>query len=182
MQQNLHSTTMRLARPARAWSNPKPTLPRPFRECHAVVVLLAIALIAPFAGCNKHEASAASAPTRPTGPPTIVVTTAPVSTHPIQRSVEVVGTFYGCEEVVVGSKLTGRGKKFACDMGDTVRPGDVLMELDDVDFRLAVQEAAKALESELAKLGMHEVSELDGDLTTLPAVVRARLLIDNAAQ
>lgn len=141
------------------------------------------------AGCTKHNAgetkAAAAEPQsvapvrRETAP--VVVTILPVTTRPIQRSVEAVGTFYGKDEVEITPKVSGRVKKLYFDIGDAVKPGDLLLELDDIDFQLAVQEAEKSLESELAKLGLRELPEADLDLTTLPTIVRTRLLVENAA-
>src|SRR5262245_29799508 len=150
-----------------------------------VCVGLGLGVLA-LAGCSKKATGeTAATPTKKSAnsdPAEIAVTTAPVTTRTIQRTVEVVGTFYGREEVVISPKVTGRVKRLYFDMGDAVKPGDLMLEIDDTDFVLAVKEAEKSLESELAKLGMHDLSETEGELTKLPAIQRARLLAENAAQ
>ena len=66
------------------------------------------------------------------------MTVAPVTIRPIQRSVEVVGTFCGQEEVLVTPEVDGRVVKVHHDLGDVVHLGDVLIEIDPTDYRLAV--------------------------------------------
>ncbi len=128
---------------------------------------------------TANESHVAPSPRREVAP--VVVTTMPVTTRTIQRTVEAVGTFYGRDEVVITPKVTGRVKKIYFDMGDAVKPGDLLLEIEDIDFRLAVEEAQKSLESELAKLGLRELPTGEFDLTVLPTIVRTRLLVENAA-
>src|SRR5262249_24763707 len=68
------------------------------------------------------------------------------------------------------------------DVGDMVRPGEVLLEIDDTDYRLAAEEAKKAMESELARLGLSQSSADEVEIDKLPSVVRARLLEENTAR
>jgi len=105
--------------------------------------------------------------------PAVAVTVAPVTLREVQRSVQIVGTFYGQEEVDVEAKVGGRVVKILHDIGDVVQPGDVLLEIDDTDYRLAAAEAERSMELELAKLGLRELPKEDFDASTLPTVVRA---------
>lgn len=106
-------------------------------------------------------------------PQAVAVTIAPVTLREVQRSVQIVGTFYGQEEVDVAAKVGGRVVKILHDIGDVVQPGDVLLEIDPTDYRLAAAEAERSMELELAKLGLRELPEDDFDVNTLPTVVRA---------
>jgi RND family efflux transporter MFP subunit len=103
----------------------------------------------------------------------IVVTTEPAVTRPIQRTVCVVGSLYGRDEVSVSTKMEGRIRSIRHDVGDEVKPGEVLAELDPVDAELTLAEAQKGLELELAKLGLKEPPAEGFDIDTLPSVVRA---------
>ena len=67
-----------------------------------------------------------------------------VSSHSARRD-EVVGTFCGQEEVLVTPELDGRVVKVHHDLGDVVHVGDVLIEIDPTDFRLAVDEIAESI-------------------------------------
>ena len=48
----------------------------------------------------------------------------------VKRTVEVVGTFQGLEEVMVTPKVSGRAVKMNYDVQDEVHTGDVLLEID----------------------------------------------------
>ncbi|MGQ9574655.1 MAG: efflux RND transporter periplasmic adaptor subunit [Thermoguttaceae bacterium] len=87
---------------------------------------------------------------RELAPVSVAVT--PVKIRPIQRTVQTVGSFHGFEQMTVTAEVAGRVTKIHCDVGDTVRPGDLLLEINPVDYELAVQEARTAFEAELAKL------------------------------
>lgn len=107
----------------------------------------------------------------PKGP--VAITTEAVSSRPVQRLVTVVGSLYGRDEVTVSAKVEGRVQQIHHDVGDEVRPGDVLIELDTTDAQLAVIEAQRGLELELAKLGLKEPPPESFGVNTLPAVSRA---------
>ena len=60
------------------------------------------------------------------------------------------------EQVTIGSKRTGRVSKVLHDMGDHVRPGEPLVELEAVDAKLAYDQAQSKYLGELVKLGITE--------------------------
>jgi RND family efflux transporter MFP subunit len=112
----------------------------------------------------------------------VSVTVAPVTLRSLQRSVDVVGTFCGQEEALVTPEVDGRVVKVYHDLGDVVHVGDVLMDIDPTDYRLAAEEAQKSLESELAKVGVAELPSGNFDVTQLPSVIRAQNVERNAAR
>src|SRR5262245_13936885 len=57
-------------------------------------------------------------------PRAIAVTVEPVTARSVRRTVTVVGSLYGREEVAVSPKVEGRIIKIRHDVGDRVRPGD----------------------------------------------------------
>lgn len=111
---------------------------------------------------------------------TVVVTTAPIVQRDVQRSVQAVGTFFGFEELALSSKLEGRVSKIHFDLGAVVKPGDVLLEIDSTDFRLALEQAERSLQTELAKWGFKSVPSPDVDVSSLPSVVSAKLRFELA--
>jgi multidrug efflux pump subunit AcrA (membrane-fusion protein) len=113
-------------------------------------------------------------------PQAVTVTVVPVTPRPVRRTVQIVGTFYGHDEVTITPKVEGRVARIYHDVGDVVKPGDVLLEVEDIDYRLAVAEAQRALELELAKLGLKELPAKDFDVARVPTVVRAEYLERNA--
>ncbi len=79
---------------------------------------------------------------------------APLEHRSVERTVEVVGTLRGWEQVTLGTKRTGRVLKVHHDIGDRVQPGEPLVDLDPVDARLGVQQAESKYLGELVKLGI----------------------------
>lgn len=112
----------------------------------------------------------------------IAVTVAAATPRAIERRVRTVGTLHSYEEVEVAPLVDGHVRRILHDVGDTVAPGEPLIEIDDTDLRLAVQEMGRALELELAKLGLNAIPADNFDLETLPSVIRARLVEKNSAE
>ncbi len=102
-----------------------------------------------------------------------VVTVAPATRRPVQRTVEMVGSLYGWEEIDLAAKVSGRVQQIYYDVGALVRPGDLLLAIDPTDFELGVRQAERALQLELARLGRTQLPEGEIDLSQLPSVVRA---------
>lgn len=111
----------------------------------------------------------------------VAVTVEPVTARPVRRSVAVVGSLYGQEEVEISPKVEGRIVRIHHDVGDRVRSGQTLLEIDPTDYRLAVEENRRALELELAKLGLKELPTDTLDVSALPSVSRAAAQERNAA-
>lgn len=84
---------------------------------------------------------------------TIAVTVAPVEARDVRRRVEVVGTLEPDEEVAVYAQVSGYAEKILVDLGDRVKTGQPLLQLDQADFRLQVQRAEAILRQTQAKLG-----------------------------
>jgi RND family efflux transporter MFP subunit len=112
----------------------------------------------------------------------VSVTVAKVGIQAIQRTVDVVGSFEGYEELTVTPKVDGRVIRVHSDVADIVRPGDVLIEIDPTDYKLAVEEAQKKIETELSKDGLTTLPGPDFDIMKLPTVVRASNQYRNASQ
>lgn len=136
--------------------------------------LLAVAA----AGCG------AAPPAVPTGvaaePPPVVVTVAPLGTRDVQREVAVVGTLFGFDEVVLAPKAEGRVRHVWVDTGDAAIPGAVLLELDPTDAELAVAEAKRALDAELARLGLSALPDGPLKVEDVPSVRKAEVTLANA--
>jgi RND family efflux transporter MFP subunit len=141
--------------------------------------LAASAALAALSGCGHGTETQVAADTAPKPVP---VTVAPVAHRAVERTVEVVGTLKGWEDTTLGTKKEGRVRKVLHDMGDRVQPGETLVVLDTQDADLAVSQAEKQLQAELAKLGLKELPKGDFDPTTVPAVVSARAKLEKARQ
>jgi len=102
----------------------------------------------------------------------------------LRRTVPVVGTLYASEDVALAPKVDGRVVRILKDVGDTVVPGEVLLELDPTDYRLAIGQARPAFEAELRKLKLEALPETDAafaaHLPKVDAVAQARANLELA--
>lgn len=130
-----------------------------------------------FQGEKREKLPDDPTPARPPGS-AVVVTMETVKPRPIQRAVEATGTLFGYEEVTVTAKVEGRIKAVHRDVGDQVKPGDLLVEIEPTDFEQAVQQDERALQVELAKLGLQQPPDAGFDLTKVPTVMQAQVKLD----
>ncbi len=178
------------------------------RGLAALAVLGALALVAIVSG-ERQSGQAALAAESSSVPPAkapagvtaeaeriVAVTASPISLREVQRSVGAVGTFFGFDEVTVTAEVSGRVIQVFHDVGQTVQPGDVLLQIDPTDYELAVEETRRAIELEATRIGLADHVPADKDFNSenvlslikqlfkidlLPSVVRAKETMDNAA-
>jgi RND family efflux transporter MFP subunit len=89
-------------------------------------------------------------------PPPLRITTAAVEGRTVQRSVETVGSLLAWEEVVARSRIAGTVVRLHADLGDAVREGQPLVELDRREADLAIDQLAadvRAARENLARAG-----------------------------
>jgi multidrug efflux pump subunit AcrA (membrane-fusion protein) len=108
----------------------------------------------------------------------VPVTVAEAKPVALRRTVPVVGTLNPYEEVVLAPKVGGKVLHVFRDVGDRVGPGEPLLELDDTEYRLAVEQAQPAFDAELRKLKLAALPASEGDfekhLPSVDAVNEAR--------
>jgi multidrug efflux pump subunit AcrA (membrane-fusion protein) len=141
----------------------------------AIVTVLAGAV----AAVSRSTTPAAATKPAPDAQP-VTVTVEPVRHASVRRTVTVVGSLFGQEEITLSPKVDGRVARVCHDVGERVKPGELMLEIDPIDYRLAAAEAERALELELARLGLKELPEQDFDVRRLPTVERAASLERNA--
>jgi membrane fusion protein (multidrug efflux system) len=112
----------------------------------------------------------------------VTVTVAAVEQRTVERTVDVVGSLKGWEEVTVGAKRTGRVARVLHDIGDIVKPGEPLVELEMIDDDLAVVQAERNLMAQLAQLGLQALPSGRFDESNVPAVMQARFALEKAKQ
>ena len=110
----------------------------------------------------------------------VAVTTSAVTHRAVQRTVEATGTLHGFEEVTITAKVEGRLKSIQRDVGDLVKPGELLVEIEPIDFEQAVQQDERALQVELAKLGLQQLPDTTFDLAKVPSVQQAQVKLDTS--
>jgi RND family efflux transporter MFP subunit len=108
--------------------------------------------LVPAAGCGPTAAEPAA--TAESARKAVPVTVAPLQRRTVERTVDVIGTLRGWEQVTVGTKRTGRVVKVDHDLGDRVEPGVPLVELDPIDPKLEIDQAESKYLGALVKLGI----------------------------
>lgn len=143
-----------------------------------------LALTLTVIACSRHADSTSGPPATPVAAPVVEVPVrvGRVELRPVQRMVPSVGTLQGYEEITLTPEVEGRVLRIYHEAGDRVQPGELLLELDPTDYRLAVAEARRALDLELARLGVSEVPGEDFVIDELPSIVRATNLLRNATR
>jgi RND family efflux transporter MFP subunit len=146
-------------------------MPRP---SPSIALIIASTLcVALTAGCRRSSPAAgprgAATPAAP-----IPVTLVPVVRADVERTVDVTGTLFADEDIVISAKLAGPVVSVAHDVGDIVKSGDLLVELDRRDYELELTRARTALAASLARLGLSEIPASGFDPSTVPVVAKAR--------
>lgn len=108
-----------------------------------------------LAGCGKENSAKAAAGAG--SAKAVPVTVAEVRIMPLQRTVHVVGSLLPLERATLGNRVTGNVTKIYVELGDQVKPGQRLAEIDPERYELAIQQAEQSLQESLAKLGLKEI-------------------------
>ena len=77
----------------------------------------------------------------------MTITATPVSTREVKRTVEMVGTLTGWEEVTVSNETPGTIERVLVDLGDKVKKGQRLVLLDQREAQLALAQAEANLQA-----------------------------------
>jgi multidrug efflux pump subunit AcrA (membrane-fusion protein) len=117
-----------------------------------ILLLLILLLFVP--ACSNTNPPVAELAEAASMPRSLSVETVKAEVRELQRSVEAVGTLDPNEEVVVSNQVEGTVDKLFVDLGDAVRAGQVIAQLDTRELELAVHQQQAALQQELARLGL----------------------------
>lgn len=104
---------------------------------------------------------------------TISVETQKIGPETIEQYVNVSSKVTANNEVSVIPKVSGTVKKVYVNLGDTVRAGDVLFEIDDTDLRIQAEQTAAALSSAQASHEKNVGGSFDSQLVQLQSSVDA---------
>ena len=109
------------------------------RTCAALMMCGALAA----AGCAKSETAQARSRESTAKPVQIEI----VRQETVRRSVELVGTLAAVDEVTISSEADGKVSRILADLGDRVKAGGVLIQLDNEkqQYNLDEQKATFAL-------------------------------------
>jgi multidrug efflux pump subunit AcrA (membrane-fusion protein) len=122
-----------------------------------LLVLLAVAAGSGLIACSRskgqpNNAGASGSPT----PSAIEVSAAPAVLRQLPRFFEATGSLAPNQQTDVAAETSGKVAAVGVDMGSSVRRGQMIVKLDDADFRLRVQQAQAQLDQALATLRQNE--------------------------
>ncbi len=146
--------------------------------------ILTVALVAAGLACNRSKGASN---TNPTATPAAVVevTTTAAILRQLPRYFEASGSLAANEQTDVAPETSGKVAAVGVDMGSYVKRGQMLVKLDDADFRIRIQQAqaqldqAKAtLRQNEAKIGLRPGQKFNPE--TVPEVAAARAALDLA--
>lgn len=147
-------------------------------------IVLTAGLAVALAGCSRGQTAQASK--RDGDPKPVSVTL--VHQDAVPRAVDVVGTLAAVDQVTVSSEADGKVQKINADLGDRVRAGQVLIQLDDEKQRYAYEQQQAALARTLAQYGapdpehLPDIEQTPDAKRTKADLVQAELAYERAAE
>jgi len=129
------------------------------------------------AACSKSESAQARGRDAAAKP----VKTEPVRQEMVHRAVEVVGTLAAEDEVMLSSEADATVSRILADLGDRVKAGQVLIELDREKRQYSLDQQRASLARALAKFGATETGRLPA-IEQTPDVQRAAAELAQAKQ
>jgi len=139
--------------------------------------LCIVAAVGLSAACSKTE----SAQAKGREAPAKAIATDGVRQEEAKRSVEVVGTLAAEDQVTIASQAEGAVSRVLVDLGDHVKAGQALIELDREKLEYSLQNQKAALARALAKYGATEPGHLPSTGDT-PDVKKADAELRQARQ
>jgi multidrug efflux pump subunit AcrA (membrane-fusion protein) len=136
------------------------------------VVTLAVA-----AACEKSET--AQARSREGTPKPVRVEA--VRQESVRRAVDVVGTLAPVDQVTISSEADGKVSRILADLGDRVKAGQVLIQIDNEKQRYTFEQQQAALARALAQYGANDPEHLP-EIERTPDAMRANSDLVQATQ
>ena len=124
---------------------------------------------------STNAAATTPATTAPKPDAPVEVTTAAVISRSLPRTVEVVGTFAGDEEVVVSAQIAGEISALNVDFGSYVQQGQIIAQIDRRDAQFKLEQAEAQMKQTMARLGMREGTKFEPTSTADVQQVKAQL-------
>ncbi|MBM3831251.1 MAG: efflux RND transporter periplasmic adaptor subunit [Verrucomicrobia bacterium] len=147
-------------------------------QLKAIFLFVAIALVT---GCNPPEAQKGGKKDSKTGIvlPTRTVVVAPIETRSMERSLGVIGSLAAIDQATLSVKASGRLQSLSVDLGSRVKRGDLVAQIEPVDYELRVRSAEALLAQARARLGLPLVGaddEVKAEETSTVRQAKAALL------
>lgn len=136
-----------------------------------------ISLLAGAVACSKSSSAQAGA----TDGAAASVQVQPVREELVRRNVDIVGTLVAADEVIVSAETDGTVSRILADLGDRVKEGQPLVELDREKRQYSLDQQKGTLARALANSGAAESGELP-PLERTPDVQKAAAELEQAKQ
>jgi RND family efflux transporter MFP subunit len=136
-----------------------------------------VVLVLAAAGCDKSQTADAKARDGVAKP----VATTVVVKNSVRRSVDVVGTLTAVDQVTISSEAEGTVRAILADLGDRVKAGQVLIQLDNEKQQYTYQQQQAALARTLAQYGAPDPQHLP-EIEKTPDVQKAKADLVQANQ
>ncbi len=147
-------------------------------KIYPAAAALALATLAACSGSGSDATSktaiAKAEPVRQ-----IAVRVTAVGTRNVSKSIDVTGSLAPDDTVNIVSEVPGRIASIKVDFGQTVRKGDVIAEIERLEYQLQLDRSRGALAQALARVGLNADQE-DVTPTTTPMVRQARAQLEDA--
>jgi multidrug resistance efflux pump len=117
--------------------------------------ILIVAVAAAGVACNRSKGAENKNAAGPPAPVIEVTTTAAILRQ-LPRYFEASGSFAANEQTDVAPETSGKVSAVGVDMGSYVRRGQMIVKLDDADFRIKIQQAEAQLDQAKATLRQNE--------------------------
>jgi multidrug efflux pump subunit AcrA (membrane-fusion protein) len=151
-------------------------MPQQLIRSRAVACVAALAVLA-LPACSREQHAQA----RGRDETARSVTTAHVRQDTVARALEVVGTLAAADEVTLSSQTEGAVSRILADLGDRVKAGQPLIELDAEKLQYSLEQQKAALARALAKYGGSDPGRLPPTEQT-PDVQKAAAELAQAKQ
>jgi hypothetical protein len=103
--------------------------------------------------------------------------------RPLERVVIATGSIAAHEQATLSVKVPGRIQSMAVDLGSAVRQGDLIAQLEQIDYELRQKQAAAALAQARARVGLPlEGTDENVDVEQTSSAKQAKAVLDEATK
>lgn len=132
------------------------------RSIHTTALVCAVAVVLLASGCSREKPTEAA--TQDSASQAIAISAKSVTTREVRRTVEMVGTLGGWEEVTVSNEAPGIIQQVMVDLGDKVKKGQRLVLLDPREAKLSLAQAEANLQAAKKALTQAQAEWRDADI------------------
>ena len=143
---------------------------------------LTVALLSFFVLCSLSCSRSIASKRPDSGAATLSARAMTLTTKPIRRNIEAVGSLFAYEEVTVSSEVEGKVERVMVDVGDRVGEGQPMVKVAPAELELSLEQQRASLQQARARLGISGEAEDLKDVRAAAEVKRAAADLDDADQ